>query len=280
MALLRMDLFSQTLMRTVTVNVILPADKAPAPGTPERGNRPYKTLYLLHGILGNDMDWITGTRIKRYAEEKELAVVMPSGDNAFYVDQPKAHNFYGEFVGKELVDLSRKMFPLSHEREDTFIGGLSMGGYGAIRNGLKYHETFGYIVSLSGALFIDKMPERDNMQPLFFQNRDFAEHCFGNLNGLLESDKNPKYLIRELLQKGAEIPRIYLACGDRDILLPNNQDFARFLESRGVPVQFEAGSGDHEWDFWDTYIKKAIEWLPTEEKAMGMNSGNVGLSRA
>lgn len=279
MAFLQVNLFSKSLMRTVPVNVILPVDKMLPPGVPERGDRPYKTLYLLHGIMGNHMDWVTGTRIKRYAEEKELAVVMPAGDNVFYVDQPKVHNLYGEFIGEELVELTRKMFPLSRKKEETFIGGLSMGGYGAIRNGLKYHETFGSIVSLSGALMVEEMPDSGNDAPLFFHNRDFAEGCFGDLTALLESDGNPKYLIRKLLENKADIPEIYMACGDRDILLPNNREFAEFLTKQGVPVEFEIGPGDHEWDFWDAYIKKAIDWLPTEDKVKGINSGNVGSAK-
>lgn len=150
-----------------------------------------------------------------------------------------------------------------------------MGGYGAMRNGLKYHDTFGYIVSLSGALYIDRVPQSPTDSPMFFHNRDFAESCFGDLDALLDSDKNPKYIIRELLKKGIEIPQIYMACGDKDMLLPGNQDFADFLKKENVPVKFEIGPGDHEWNFWDTYIKKAIDWLPTENKVAGISSGNI-----
>lgn len=123
MAFIQMNLLSQKLMRTVPVNVILPVDKMIFPGMPKREDKPYKTLYLLHGVFGNYTDWAMGTRIQRFAEENDLVVVMPSGDNAFWVDQPVTGNFYGEFVGKELVELTRKMFPLSHRREDTYIGG-------------------------------------------------------------------------------------------------------------------------------------------------------------
>lgn len=278
MAFIQMNFFSQTLMRQVPVNVILPVDKLLFPGAPKREEKPYKTLYLLHGIFGNYTDWIVGTRIQRFAEENDLVVVMPSGDNAFYLDQPVTNNFYGEFIGRELVEMTRKMFPLSHKREDTFIGGLSMGGFGAMRNGLKYHETFGYIVSLSGALFVDELPQKDNDAPMFFQRRDYIESLFGDLDQVLESDKNPKYLVEKLLEKGAAIPKIYMACGDRDYLLENNKDFANFLKEKGVESIFEIGPGDHEWDFWDTYIKKAIEWLPTENKSQGINSGNIGVN--
>ncbi len=277
MAFLQVNLMAESLMRTVPVNVILPVDKLLMPGTPKRPNRPYKTLYLLHGIFGNYTDWVMGTRIQRFAEEYDLAVVMPSGDNAFYVDRPLAQNNYGEFVGKELVDLTRKMFPLSRKREDTFIGGLSMGGYGALRNGLKYNRTFGCIVALSSALIIDGLPARTNDDPMFMERRDFAESLFGDLDKVLESDMNPKVLIKKLAKAGRPIPRIYMACGDKDSLLGVNKDMAAFLRENGAYVTFEIGPGSHEWDFWDTYIQKAIAWLPTEHSGLGVNSGNVGI---
>jgi len=175
-----------------------------------------------------------------------------------------------------LVELTRKMFPLSRKREDTFIGGLSMGGYGAMRNGLKYSDTFGYIVSLSGALLIDDMPQRTNESPMFMERRDYAESVFGNLDELLESDKNPKWLIKQLKKEGKSIPKIYMACGVDDMLLEENRSMHAFLQENGVDVTYEEGPGSHEWDFWDTYIKKAIyEWLPTEANGLGMNSGNI-----
>lgn len=278
MAFIQMNLLSKCLMRTVPVNVILPADKLVFPGMPEREDKPYKTLYLLHGIFGNHMDWGTGTRIQRYAEENDLAVVMPAGENAFYVDRADANDFYGEFVGRELVELTRKMFPLSDKREDTFIGGLSMGGYGAMRNGLKYSDTFGYIVSLSGALLVEDFPKRTNESPLFMERRDYAESCFGDLGAMQESDMNPKWMVKKLKADGKEIPKVFMACGDQDSLLETNKKMAAFLQEQGVDVIFEVGPGNHEWDFWDTYIKKAVyEWLPTEHNGLGINSGNVGI---
>lgn len=277
MAFLQVNLLSQCLMRTVPVNVILPVDKMTYPGTPKREDKPYKTLYLLHGIFGNYTDWVCGTRIQRFAEENDLAVVMPSGDNAFYVDQPAAHNFYGEFIGRELVELTRKMFPLSHRREDTFIGGLSMGGYGAMRNGLKYADTFGYIVSLSGALHMEEIAAYTDNDGIFMRTRQYAEACFGDLDKLLGGDKDPKYLVRQRKAAKLPLPEIYIACGDKDSLLEANRDMAEFLRKQGVKVTFEVGPGAHEWDFWDTYIRKAIEWLPTEKNGLGINSGNIGV---
>ena len=100
--------------------------------------------------------------------------------------------------------------------------------------------------------------------------------CFGDLTQLLDSDKNPKYLVKELKKTGKELPKIYMACGDQDSLLDMNRDMAAFLKEQGVDVTFEVGPGNHEWDFWDTYIKKAIDWLPVKHSGLGVNSGNIG----
>ena len=277
MALIQVNFLSQSLMRTVPMQVILPVDKMTFPGMPKREEKPFKTLYLLHGVFGNYTDWVSGTNIQRWAEDKNLAVVMPSGDNKFYVDQEKGEDHYGEFIGKELVELTRKMFPLSRKREDTFIGGLSMGGYGALRNGLKYHDTFGCIAALSSALIIDDIDKRTDDTPIFLDSRSFAESIFGNLEETVKGDKNPKYLVKKLKEEGVDFPKIYMACGEKDSLLSANREMKKFLDENGVDAVLEEGPGSHEWAFWNRSIKRVLDWLPLEGQEKGMNSGNVGL---
>lgn len=269
MALIQVNYVSSVLERTVPLQVILPVDKL----TPEGklpAEKKFKTLYLLHGYFGNYTDWISGTRIQRWAEERDLAVVMPSGDNGFYVDRPATGNCYGRFIGEELVEVTRRMFPLSREREDTFLGGLSMGGFGAIRNGLKYHDTFGAIISFSGVLqmfeALDKTPNQANIP--------FMEGIFGDLKQAAMSDNNPSVLVKALAGK-KNLPKIYIACGTEDSLLPHSRDFRDLLETNGFDVAYEEGPGDHNWDFWDTYIKKALDWLPLDDLFQGLSSGNV-----
>lgn len=276
MALIQVNFISKSLMRTVPLNVILPVDKMTFPGMPQRGDKPYKTLYLLHGVFGNYTDWVSGTCIQRWAEEKDLAVVMPSGDNMCYVDQEKSHNLYGEFIGQELVEITRKMFPLSDKKEDTFIAGLSMGGYGALRNGLKYHNTFGCIGGLSSALIVEGMNKRTNDSPMFIDRRDFAESVFGDLSVVEEGDMNPAWLIKKLTKEGAALPKIYLACGTEDFLLEANRRLHEVMKEAGADVTYEEGPGGHEWDFWNRHIKKFLDLLPLEGTA-GINSGNVGI---
>lgn len=264
MALIQVNFVSNTLRRTVPLQVILPVDRL----TPDGKTPPpqkFKTLYLLHGIFGNYTDWVSGTRIQRWAERRNIAVVMPSGDNAFYIDHPATGDFYGEFIGRELVEITRRMFPLSARREDTFLGGLSMGGYGAVRNGLKYHETFGAIVSFSGALHFLDNPQllSDEDDPV---DRAFMEAVFGSLEAAGKSDKNPGVLIDALAARKAAdpslpLPKVYICCGTEDRLLPSNRTCRDRMLEKGFDVTYEEAPGDHDWDFWDTYILKALQWL-------------------
>lgn len=277
MAVFHITFHSQCLGRSVPLAVILPTDKMYFPGMPRREEgKPYKTLYLLHGIIGSCTDWLYGTRIQRYAEERELAVVMPSGDNGMYLDH--AVDKYGQYVGQELVAFTRRTFPLSHRREDTFIGGLSMGGFGAMRNGLKYYDTFGAIISLSGAFVLDEtvlVPAehpRPSLDTMEYRHQVYGE----DLEAALVSDRNPKYLVETLSASGVRFPDIYMACGSEDSLLPRNLAFRSVLLEHHVPHTYEQGPGGHDWDFWDAYIKKALEWLPLEEASAGRSSGNVG----
>ena len=265
---------SQALWRTVPVQVILPADKATREGVllPERR---FKTLYLLHGLHGSSMDWLTRTRILRWAEMQDLAVVMPSGDNSYYLDRPESHNFYTEFIGRELVEMTRRMFPLSHEREDTFIGGLSMGGFGAILAALTYPQTFGRVVGLSNAVH---MP--DHLHKLPQASRTFGESLFGPQQEAMASVKNPRVVLEKLLEKKKEdasvqLPAIYMAVGTEDFLLQNNREYKKIFEDAGVDLTYIEAPGDHNWDFWDHFIHEALDWLPLGEAVDAMGSGAI-----
>ena len=284
MALISVDYFSSSLMRTTTLEVILPIDDQGAAyatdsvmrhagGTREAEMKawegrpyppkkaPFKTLFLLNGISGNHADWISETRIRSWAENHGIAVVMPSGYNAFYLDQPEVHNYYGRFVGQELVEVARRMFPLSTRREDTFIGGISMGAYGALRNGLKYCETFGSIVSLSSAMIINNFDQVISSDGLFFLSRDFLEHTFGDLSHVRDSDKDPARLAADLVYCDRPRPRIFMTCGNQDPLAEANRMLAGRMRDTGLDVTYHEMTGGHDWEFWNAALPEALDWL-------------------
>ena len=267
MAIMEVQLVSHALMRCVPVQVILPADKWNPDGT-LMPRRKFKTLYLLHGLWGSCTDWLTCSRIRQWAEKRDLAVVMPSGDNSFYVDRPESGNNYGEFLGRELIEMTRRMFPLSEKREDTFIAGLSMGGFGAMRNGLKYADTFGAIASLSGAFHVM------DYEALGASSKAFGDALFGSQEKMKKTDLNPRMLARTLAKAGKK-PKIYMSCGTEDSLMPSNRDFRALLEDNGFDVTWYEGPGGHNWDFWNEDICRILDWLPLGEGVEGLNSGNV-----
>ena len=143
------------------------------------------------------------------------------------------------------------------EVEDTAIAGLSMGGYGALRNGLKYHETFGWVLPLSAGMM---GPESvtDEVSKARFEAR------YGPMEKWEESDTNPRFLAKSLLDSGAELPKLYIACGWNDRLCVTNREYHHYLEEIGFPHVYEEGPGSHEWATWRWALPRALDfcsWL-------------------
>ena len=257
MVLFRGDVKCKSLQRRTSISVILPSDNIHfLQDTEEIVPQPYKTLYFLHGLYGSDDIVLANTSIQKFAEDNGIAIVIPCGDNSFYLDNEKAHAFYGEYVGQELLDITRNIFPLSDKREDTFIAGFSMGGYGAIRNGLKYCENFSRIGMISPALITDEIADYADDNNVL-RSKDFYESIFGNLDEVKGSDADPKYLIENC----PDIPDIYMACGLDDFLFEKTSDFYSFLKDKNIDATFVRAEGEHTWEFCDKYIKEFIKTL-------------------
>lgn len=265
MAILQVNFFSTALMRATAVQMILPNDVPPEMTAGNKSfERPMKTLYLLHGFSGNNMDWMTGSLIQEMASKYNLAVVMPSGENSFYLNGRGTGAAYETFTGVELVEYMRKTFGLSEKKEDTFIGGLSMGGFGAIHTGLKYPQTFGKMFGLSSALIQNNIQGMKPGTEDGIADYDYYERTFGDLEKLDQSENNPEYLVKERKKKGEEIQPIFMACGSEDFLLRENHEFRDFLKEQAVDVTYKEGPGIHDWKFWNEYLEPAILWMLEE----------------
>ena len=259
MATFQAEFFSTSLKRLVPVSVVIPVEQSAAPGSGD--DRPYKTIYLLHGYSGSNTDWLRESRISLLSQIYRVAVVMPSCNNSFYLDDEAMGEYYGKYVAEELVELTRKVFPLSNRREDTTIAGLSMGGYGAMRNGLKHNDVFGSIVALSSAFITDQVSQLKEGEGTHVAPYSYYAHVFGDLKQVSGSDKDPKALASGLLERGEALPRIYMACGTEDFLLEPNRSLHRHLTEIGYAHEYRENAGVHNWAFWDDHIEKAMEWL-------------------
>ena len=160
-----------------------------------------------------------------------------------------------------LVNYIKATFGLCTNREDTYIGGLSMGGFGAIHTALKYNDTFSKAFALSSALIIHDIKNRDESFSNGVADYYYYGSVFGNLNYLEKSENNPEELVRRLKNNSEVIPSIFMACGKQDFLIEQNRAFHKFLIENDINVDYKEDDGSHDWEFWNKYLEKSIEWL-------------------
>lgn len=262
MAFIQINFYSESLRRNVPVNALIPDD---LPKIQRKGNAyyqlPMKTLYLLPGYEGNHQDWMLSTQLQVISQAYHLAVISPGGENSFYLDRKGTGFKYGTYVGEELVNYTRHLFGLSEKREDTFIGGYSMGGYGALITGLKYPKTFSKIAALSSALILDEIEDIGPGYENEMCDYDYYHTVFGDLKNVKQSDKNPEVLAETLINEDRQIPEIYMACGREDGLIEPNRKLASYLRRKDMPLIYEESSGEHNWTFWEGYMERAVKWL-------------------
>lgn len=258
----RFQFCSDCLRRMVEFHLVLPND-LPKEWTAENPHfkRPMKTLFLLHGYTGGSMDWMTGSAVCELAGNYNLAVVCPAGENSFYLDGPETGRQYATYVGEELVQYVRKTFGLAQKMEDTYIGGLSMGGFGAIHTALQFNHHFAKAFALSSALIVHEVANMKPGQGNPVANYEYYRLMFGEPEKLLTSINNPEELIRRHQAAGERIPALFMACGTEDFLLENNRELRDFLQEKGVEHVYHESPGIHNWAFWNQYLEPAIQWM-------------------
>jgi putative tributyrin esterase len=262
MAIIHCNFYSAARHGMQMFSAVLPVDPPSADGKPAPYARgPWPTIYLLHGYSGNHMDWLYNSGIHGWAAQRGYAVIMPSGSNGFYIDNEETAELGGAYIGEELIKVTRNMFSLSHKRKDSVIAGLSMGGYGAIRNGLRYADTFGAVIGLSSALITGEVA---GMTPESGEN-GFATYgyylqTFGEPKNLPGSDKDPEHLAKECVKAG-NMPRLFLACGTEDFLYDRNLAFHEYLNGIGYFHEWYTKPGVHDFEFWNQSIQAGMDWL-------------------
>jgi len=259
MAFLECRFFSEALRLSTSMSVILPQNTSAAEiGTtaaPERSA--YPVLYLLHGLSDDHSIWSRRTSIERYAAAYGLVVIMPEVHRSYYTDA-KHGPAYWTFVADELPEICAGFFPISRRREDTFACGFSMGGYGAFKLGLLRGDRFGGVVSLSGALDIASRLGKEAGE------ENLAERI-GILGADLEIAGTENDLFHAALTAVHErkpIPPMLQHCGKQDFLYDANQSFHRKAQELGLPLHYEEIDGQHNWNYVDTAVQRALAWLP------------------
>lgn len=273
MAIIESKFFSKELFRSVCVNVILPL---PESGDaffgsktfyPKEGQK-YPVLYLLHGFSADHSDWARFSGIERYAQERQIAVVMPGVDNSFYCNLPEGGNYYNYYT-QELPAVMESLFPISAKRENKFLAGLSMGGYGAFKAALRNPDSYAAAASLSGGMSCGAGEgwncSVSSSRPADVPTARFERAAFGEHGEYLNPEENDlKVLLKSAMESGKPMPKLYQACGTEDFVYACNLEYRDYALQLGAPLTYEEGPGIHNWDFWDPFIRRVVNWLPTE----------------
>ena len=254
MALLRCDVFSEALSLSTSMTVILPQPTTTQIGmTGGVRDDPPPVLYLLHGLSDDDTIWLRRTSIERYVAPLGLAVVMPQVHRSFYTDEAYGGKYW-TFVSEELPELVARFFRVSQTREDTFVAGLSMGGYGALKLALRQPGRFAAAASMSGALDVAELSRGARPEDPMLWKRVLGEPPA--VRG--EDD------LFALLQRadGARLPALHVSCGTEDRLIAANRRFVAACGAAHIPVKTTFGPGEHDWAYWDDRIQDVLAWLP------------------
>ena len=234
---------SQILEKSTTAQIIFP----------ETGKPPFPVLYLLHGLSDDSTMWTRQTRLESYVSSLPLIVVMPDGYRGFYTDN-EAGPAYARHIGEELPAFIERTFPAIPRRSARAIGGLSMGGYGALRVGLGCCGRFCSVHSHSGAVGWGRNGKIESLAKSPGRGPGFAAEMlriFGPSPGGTDHD-----LLA--LAKRAKIALKLLDCGKDDSLLADNRAFAKDLRAAKIPHAYHEYPGQHDWGYWDTHIRQAL----------------------
>lgn len=211
-------------------------------------NENLKVLYLLHGYQGDYTNWVKYTRVLKYVEGTNLLVVMPSAYNSYYIDNELTGKYFS-YLTEELPNLINKTFNITQTKENTFIVGLSMGGYGALKTALTYPDRYSKAVSFSGVTKLENVISRTKdgakkKAEIMFTNDIIKENSLFNL-----------------AKKSLNKTSLYITCGTEDFLFAENNEFHEYLNNLNFKHIYLTSPGVHSWDYWDEQFKLALKWL-------------------
>ena len=250
MALLQLNYLSKTIGAHNSLNVILPEDESFF--DTNREAKPLKSMLVLHGLSSDANSYIRYTSIERYANDHQLAIIMPNADHSFYSNMAYGHSYYDYIL--EIYEYVHQILPLSKKREDNFIAGHSMGGYGTIKFALTQSDKFAKAAPLSAVFEAQRFIDLDWT--------DFSPQSItGNNTQIKGTELDTYYLLDQAIDSNVDIPELFIMCGKEDFLYHDNLQFIETLNKKGVSYKFEDGPGDHDYAYWDRAIKRAIDWF-------------------
>ncbi|HEV2884122.1 MAG TPA: alpha/beta hydrolase family protein [Pyrinomonadaceae bacterium] len=243
---------SKLVGRTLPYIAVLPVDYDRA----ESKSRRYPVVYLLHGLFGHYTDWTSRTKLTEYAAKYPLIVITLEGNNGWYTDSAtEPSEKYESYILEELLPDVEQRFRVSTERNGRAIAGLSMGGYGAMKFGLKHPEMFAVAASMSGAFSAATWTDIKDYPTI----KASVMKTFGPAGSETRATNDVLKLARETAAKRVSLPYLYLDCGTEDFLIDDNREFMRLLVELKIPHEYRQLPGTHGWPYWDSQIQEVLK---------------------
>lgn len=246
---------SKLVGQTLPYNVLLPVDY----DQPTSKTKRYPVVYLLHGLTGHYTNWIEKTKLTDHAAPYGLIIVTPEGNDGWYSDSATMpSDKYETYIIQELLPDVQRRYRTVETREGRAIAGLSMGGYGALKFGVKYPQAFVFAGSMSGALDAPSWKEADLRGFQFIWRT--LQPVFGADDNAARAANDLQKLFREVpAERIAGLPFVYVDCGTEDRLLQSNRSLAETLLQRKIPHEYRQLPGSHNWTYWDAQVKEVLK---------------------
>jgi len=252
---------SKLVNAVLPYNVVLPKDYDTA-----RATR-YPVLYLLHGLTGHYSDWVSRTNVADYATHYRLIVVTPEGNDGWYTDSSNvANDKYESYILKELIPDVQQRYRTIEARYGRSIAGLSMGGYGSIKFGLKSPTTFIFAGSMSGAFGVTRFGEKE----IGGSGWETSMKLFGPVGSDTRKANDLFEIINNLTAaRTGSLPYFYFDCGteDSDRIFPFNRELAALMVAKKIPHEYRELPGDHSWGYWDQQVREVLKIAASKMKA-------------
>lgn len=243
---------SKLVGKTLPYIVVLPVDY----DQPHAEAKRYPVLYLLHGLTGHYDNWTTRTKLVDYAAQYSMIIVTPEGNDGWYTDSATVRNDkYETYFFEELIPDVEYRYRTIRTREGRGVAGLSMGGYGAVKFGVKYPSMFALAASMSGAFNAASWTDQD-FEPGAI--RDSIMQTFGPANSPARVENDVLRLVRTSSNQTTRLPYLYLDCGTEDFLFNDNRGFVRLLSELKIPHEYRQLPGNHNWKYWDTQVQEVL----------------------
>ena len=246
------ELQSKLVNKTLPYNVILPTDYNTSSTTR------YPVLYLLHGLTGHYSDWVSRTNVADYAAQYRMIIVTPEGNDGWYTDSATVVNDkYETYLLKELIPDVQQRYRTIEARYGRGIAGLSMGGYGSLKFGLKSPSTFVFAASMSGALGVARFTEKETTA----SGWGTSLQLFGPVDSETRKANDLFQIINQLSPaRVAALPFFYFDCGTEDspLIFPYNRELAVLMSEKKIPHEYRELPGDHSWAYWDKQVQEVM----------------------